>query len=373
MAGLFLIRFPNIETLLNPLEQFSNRTQNIVPSVKFSDTMYPLYHALPNSNKKASVEVFDSGTTNTMDSTTAFTEIFSFWNTPSTNSYLGKPISKVFVDAFSIVFDKYNQALCLSELVKEPHNTVPDNILLDIILPMEISDGGSIELIFGSESALLSYYTLVSIFLIFFVTAALTSINILCLAGNISLESLNAAVAELTDSTIRGSDKRQISTVVSVILTLLVSQNVYGLLPHSPALTSQLAFCFLIASVVLSLWNFVGVYKNGVETLNLFFPAGAPLLLIPLIVPIEYVSYCFRSISLSVRLFANMMAGHTLFKVIAGFSFSMAKSNGFISIASILPFLVIVVLMFLEVAVAFIQTYVFFVLTLMYLSDAAGI
>jgi len=107
-----------------------------------------------------------------------------------------------------------------------------------------------------------------------------------------------------------------------------------------------------------------------VNILSLFFPAGSSLVLALLLIPIEIVSYIFRPISLSVRLFANMMAGHTLLKVIAGFSWSMMKASGLLLIAHIVPLAILVVLMGLELAVAFIQTYVFIILINIYLHDA---
>ena len=95
--------------------------------------------------------------------------------------------------------------------------------------------------------------------------------------------------------------------------------------------------------------------------------------LVPILVPIELVSYIFRVISLPVRLFANMMAGHTLLKVIAGFAWTMLNVNSFIFIAHFIPLIIIVLLVGLEISVALIQAYVFTILTCMYINDALNL
>ena len=134
----------------------------------------------------------------------------------------------------------------------------------------------------------------------------------------------------------------------------------------------------LILTFSLALTTFVGiniicVREHGFHVFSLFLPPGSSLGLAFLLVPIELVSYIFRPISLSVRLFANMMAGHTLLKVIAGFSWSMLLGSGLIFFAHIVPLLVLVILMGLELAVACIQAYVFTILSCIYLNDALNL
>jgi ATP synthase subunit 6 len=135
------------------------------------------------------------------------------------------------------------------------------------------------------------------------------------------------------------------------------------------ALTTSLVVTFFLGLSLFSTLNIFSITLHGVRFLNLFFPAGTPLLLSLLIVPIEIVSYTFRVVSLSVRLFANIMAGHTLLKVIAGFSWAMFQSTGLTVIGAILPFIAIIILLGLELAVAVIQAYVFITLTTMYFKD----
>ena len=105
----------------------------------------------------------------------------------------------------------------------------------------------------------------------------------------------------------------------------------------------------------------------------MFLPAGSSLALAFILIPIELVSYLVRPVSLGVRLFANMMAGHTLLKVIAGFSWSMLLGSGLIFIAHVVPLFILVILMGLETMVACIQAYVFAVLSCIYLNDALNL
>ena len=112
------------------------------------------------------------------------------------------------------------------------------------------------------------------------------------------------------------------------------------------------------------------IRKNGISFFfSLFMPTGCPLALMFLLVPIEFISYSFRLVSLSVRLFANMMAGHTLLKVIVGFSFSMLLMGDYMLLVNLFPFALLFVLTFLEVGVALIQAYIFTILTCIYLKD----
>lgn len=154
------------------------------------------------------------------------------------------------------------------------------------------------------------------------------------------------------------------------IFGFIFINNIMGMLPYSDTGTSSLLLTFWVAlSVFVSLLTLM-LTKHGVNYLfNLFLPEGTPLAIIFLLIPIEFISYTFRLLSLSVRLFANMMAGHTLLKVIVGFSWSMILMGDFFLIANLFPVGILFLLTFLELGVALIQTYVFTILTCMYLKD----
>ena len=131
-------------------------------------------------------------------------------------------------------------------------------------------------------------------------------------------------------------------------------------------------------SFTLSMSIFIGINiiclkRHKSNMLSLFLPANTSFGLALLLVPIEFVSYIFKPISLGVRLFANLMAGHTLLKVIVGFSWSMLLLEDVLSIAHIIPLIILVILMGLELAVAIIQAYVFTILTCIYLNDGINL
>jgi len=154
------------------------------------------------------------------------------------------------------------------------------------------------------------------------------------------------------------------------IFGFVLINNIMGMLPYSDTGTS---------SLILTLWVAIGVFgtiltlmfrKHGVTYLfNLFLPSGIALPLLFLLVPIELISYTFRLVSLAVRLFANMMAGHTLFKVLIGFSWSMIMVGDIFLLVNLFPLGVLFVLTFLEIGIAVVQAYIFTLLTCMYLKD----
>jgi ATP synthase subunit 6 len=157
---------------------------------------------------------------------------------------------------------------------------------------------------------------------------------------------------------------------VSNIFSFVLINNLMGMLPYSDTGTSSLMLTFWVAlSIFVSLLTLM-IRKQGIAFFfGLFMPSGCPLPLIFLLIPIEFISYSFRLVSLSVRLFANMMAGHTLLKVIVGFSFSMILMGDSMLLVNLFPIAVLFILTFLEVGVAVIQAYIFTILTCIYLKD----
>ena len=145
------------------------------------------------------------------------------------------------------------------------------------------------------------------------------------------------------------------------------------MVPYSFTITSHLIVTFTLALTTFLGFNIIGIRKHKLNFLSLLLPGGASLALVPLLVPIELVSYIFRVISLPVRLFANMMAGHTLLKVIAGFAWIMSGLSGIMFFAHFVPLILLVLLVGLELGVALIQAYVFTILTCMYINDALNL
>ena len=140
-----------------------------------------------------------------------------------------------------------------------------------------------------------------------------------------------------------------------------------GMLPYAFTVTSHIIVTFILASIIFVGVTIIGFTKHGIGYLKLFVPSGVPIVLLPLIVVIEIISYLSRPVSLSVRLFANMMAGHTMLKVFGGFVISLGLLGGW------LPLSFSVALTGLEILVAFLQAYVFAILTCIYLNDALNL
>lgn len=156
---------------------------------------------------------------------------------------------------------------------------------------------------------------------------------------------------------------------VFTLFIFVLCSNFFGMVPGSFTVTSQIAVTFALASLVVGMVVVVGFMKHGIGFLKLFVP-HAPWYLLILLVPIEVISFLTRPISLSVRLFANMLAGHTMLAVFAGFVVSLGAAGGVLSVLSIAPMLLIVAIMLLELLVAFLQAYVFAILTCIYLNEA---
>ena len=147
--------------------------------------------------------------------------------------------------------------------------------------------------------------------------------------------------------------------------------NMLGMLPYGYTFTAQLVVTLGMALVIFIGTTIIGFMKHGLGFFGLFLPHGTPWYIAPILVPIEIVSYCFRPVSLSLRLFANMTAGHTLLKVFAGFIGAFVASLGILGIfPGIIPLAAIVGLTGLEFLVAFLQAYVYAVLACIYLNDA---
>lgn len=157
---------------------------------------------------------------------------------------------------------------------------------------------------------------------------------------------------------------------INGLFLFILGANLVGMLPYSTTITSSLMNTFFIALAIFANILITMVSEKGIyHLLELFLPSGTPMGLIPLLVPLELLSYSFRLISLSVRLFANMLAGHTLMKVFSGFSWSLLLLGDTGILLHYLPVVVLFMLTVLELGVACIQAYVFVVLSYLYVRD----
>ena len=170
-------------------------------------------------------------------------------------------------------------------------------------------------------------------------------------------------IAQLLSDTVGDQGKRYFPFVFSLFMFVLIG-NMVGMIPYQFTFTSHIIVTFALAAIVFIGVTILGFVNHGIRFFAFFYIPGVPFYMHPLLVPIEVISYLSRPISLSVRLFANMLAGHTLLKVFAGFVVSMPFFTG------VLPLTFIVALTGLEILIAFLQAYVFAILTCLYINDA---
>jgi F-type H+-transporting ATPase subunit a len=188
----------------------------------------------------------------------------------------------------------------------------------------------------------------------------------------ILLESTYETVSQLLFDNINMEGEKYFP-FISVLFSFILFSNLIGLIPYSFTVTSHLIVTFTLSVAIFIGINIICIKRHKLHMLSLFIPANTSFGLALLLVPIEFVSYIFKPISLGVRLFANLMAGHTLLKVIVGFAWSMLLLEDLLSVAHILPLLILVILMGLELGVAIIQAYVFTILTCIYLNDGINL
>jgi F-type H+-transporting ATPase subunit a len=211
------------------------------------------------------------------------------------------------------------------------------------------------------------------------VVAAITLFLTLTVSKNRLVPTKGQSMAEVSYEFVRnmcqstmGSEGLKFFPFVFTLFMFILFSNFFGLIPYTFTVTSQIAVTFALASFVILMMIVVGFAKHGLGFLMLFVPK-APFVLQLLLVPIEVISFLTRPVSLSVRLFANMLAGHTMLQVFAGFVVMLGGAGGILSILSIAPMALIVAIFALEMLVAFLQAYVFAILTCIYMNEALHI
>jgi len=185
-------------------------------------------------------------------------------------------------------------------------------------------------------------------------------------------------VSDVVRDTI-GPEGRKFFPYVFTLFVWILIANLFGLLPTIPGAphaahtftpTSHIAVTFALAILTISIVIIYGFYKNGLRFLRVVAPKGLPIWLMPILAPIEIISFLARPLTLAIRLFANMFAGHILLKLFAGFIISLLGAAGAMKAISVIPALGIIAITMLEMLVAVLQAYVFAVLTCIYLADA---
>ncbi|MHC8508553.1 MAG: F0F1 ATP synthase subunit A [Rhodospirillales bacterium] len=169
-------------------------------------------------------------------------------------------------------------------------------------------------------------------------------------------------IAGLIKDTAGNEGAKYFPFIFTIFMFVLVG-NMWGMIPYAFTFTSHIAVTFFMALFVFLMVTVIAIAKHKMRFFSFFMPPGVPIIMAPLLVPIEIISYLSRPISLSVRLFANMLAGHTLLKVFAGFIAALG-------VFGVAPFAFVVALTGLEIVIAFLQAFVFTILTCLYLNDA---
>jgi F-type H+-transporting ATPase subunit a len=226
---------------------------------------------------------------------------------------------------------------------------------------------GSTEIAFTNSAA----FMLVAVVL-------LTSFLVIGTAGGKAVPGRLQSAAELTYEFVAnmlrstaGSEGMKFFPFVFTIFMFVLTLNMFGLIPYAFTVTSHIVITAALALTVFFTVLGYGLKRHGLHFFNLFVPKGVPIYILPMIVAIEILSFISRPISHSVRLFANMLAGHIALKVFAGFIILLGGALGALGWAGgVLPFAMIVALTALETLVAFLQAYVFAILTCIYLNDA---
>ncbi len=160
-----------------------------------------------------------------------------------------------------------------------------------------------------------------------------------------------------------GQEGRKYFPFIFTLFVFVLFGNMLGMVPYGFTFTSQIVVTFALAAIVFIGVTIIGFKKHGLHFLSFLMPAGVPKFMAPLIIPIEILSYFTRPVSLSLRLFANMTAGHTMLGVFAGFV-------ALLGVFGVVPLLLVAALTGLELIIAFLQAYVFTILTCVYLNDA---
>lgn len=184
------------------------------------------------------------------------------------------------------------------------------------------------------------------------------------------IEAIFSIVAQLISDIITVENQHYYPFILLIFNYILFS-NLIGLVPYTFTTTSHLFVTFMLSFSMFLGINVNTINKYGLKAFSLFLPTNTSFLLALVLVPIEFVSYIAKPISLGVRLFINLMAGHTLLKVIAGFSWAMLNLENFFFVGFVIPLVTLIVLFCLELGVALIQTYVFVILICIYVQDGS--
>lgn len=187
------------------------------------------------------------------------------------------------------------------------------------------------------------------------------------------IELIYLLILSMVNDTISGNKKEAFFPLIFTIFIFVAGMNLIGLIPYTFTVTSHFIVTLSLSLTIFIGMNIISIRTHGLAFFSLFLPGGTSLALAFLLVPVELISYIFKPLSLAIRLFCNMMAGHTLLKVFAGFAWSLMSLSGPLFYLQVVPLAILMPLYVLELGVALIQAYVFSLLTCIYLNDALNL
>jgi F-type H+-transporting ATPase subunit a len=213
-------------------------------------------------------------------------------------------------------------------------------------------------------------YLLITTTLIFMLYILATNYNIVTPNNwSISMESIYATVFSIVINQINAKKGQMFFPLISALFIYILINNLVGMVPYSFAPTSHFILTFSISFTVVIGATILGFQIHSLKFFSLFVPSGCPLGLIPLLVLIEFISYLSRPVSLGLRLGANILSGHMLLNILAGFTYNIMKQGFIYFFLGLVPLLFILAFSGLEIGIAFIQAQVFVVLSASYIKD----
>lgn len=210
------------------------------------------------------------------------------------------------------------------------------------------------------------FMVLAGLFIVLYFTVAFHGKRLIPTKLQLSGEIVYSMIANMLDQNV-GSKGRKFIPLMFTIFMFILTCNLFGMIPYGFTVTSHIAVTFTMAMMIFLFVTLLGLYLHGLRFFSLFLPHGTPWWIAPLMVVIELFAYLARPVSLSLRLTANMVAGHVLLKVMAGFVVSMAIY------LKIFPIPFIVIFIGFEIFVAILQAYIFTILSCIYLDDAINL
>ena len=214
-------------------------------------------------------------------------------------------------------------------------------------------------------------YLTIGVFIVLSLNVLSNNYNkVVCNNWSISQESIYATIHSIVVNQINANKGQVYFPFIYALFLFILVNNLIGMVPYSFASTSHFILTFSISFTVVLGATILGFQKHGLEFFSLFVPAGCPLGLLPLLVLIEFISYLARNVSLGLRLSANILSGHMLLNILAGFCYNIMTSGILFFFLGLIPLAFVIAFSGLELGIAFIQAQVFVVLTSSYIKDA---